>query len=67
MKIISLLNLPEECVSHNPEIKRKVMLRNGEIPNLTSFFQAYIKSGQIIGAHVHKDMYEIFLVEAPRK
>ena len=64
MKIVSLSNLPEEGVSHNPEIKKKVMLRNDEIPNLTSFSQARFTPGQAAGAHAHKNMYEIFLVEA---
>ena len=64
MKIISLLDLPDERVSHNPEIKKKVMLRDGEIPNLTSFSQARLTSGQAVGSHAHKNMYEIFLVEA---
>ena len=39
------------------------MLRDGEIPNLTSFSQARFKPGQIAGAHAHENMYEIFLVE----
>ncbi len=64
MKTVSLSNLPEEGVSHNPEIKKKVMLRGGEISNLTSFSQAYIKPDQVVCAHAHNDMYEIFLVEA---
>ena len=64
MKFISLSNLSEEGVSHNPEIKKKVMLRNGEVPNLTSFSQASFTPGQVAGAHTHEDMYEIFFVEA---
>ncbi len=63
MKIVSLSELPEEGVSHNPEIKKKVMLKSGEVPNLTNFSQARFQSGQSAGIHVHKDMYEIFFIE----
>jgi len=64
MKFVSLSSLLEESVSHNPEIKKKVMLRDGEIPSLTSFSQARFKPGQVAGVHAHENMYEIFLVEA---
>ncbi|MGB3638452.1 MAG: cupin domain-containing protein, partial [Rivularia sp. (in: cyanobacteria)] len=32
MKFTSLNDLSEEAVSHNPEIKKKVMLRFGDLP-----------------------------------
>lgn len=63
MKIISLSNLPEEGVSHNPEITKKVMLRAGEIPYLNIFSQACLGPGQVAGAHAHREMYEVFFVE----
>lgn len=66
MKIISLSELPEEGVSHNPDIKKKVMLRKGEVPVLTNFSQARFKPGQTAGAHSHKAMYEIFFIEEGR-
>ncbi|MEO0935016.1 MAG: cupin domain-containing protein, partial [Cyanobacteria bacterium J06641_2] len=39
MKFTSLDNLPQEAVSHNAEIKKKVMLRFGDLPHLTNFSQ----------------------------
>lgn len=63
MKIVSLSHLPEESVSHNPKIKKKVLLKKDEIPNLTGFSQARITPGQVVGAHTHDDMYEIFFFE----
>ncbi|MBD2596329.1 cupin domain-containing protein [Nostoc spongiaeforme FACHB-130] len=60
----SLNNLPEESVSHNPEIKKKVMLRFGDLPHLTNFSQASFAPGQTAAAHVHQDMCEVFFVEA---
>jgi quercetin dioxygenase-like cupin family protein len=60
----SLKNLPEESVSHNPEIKKKVMLRFGDLPHLTNFSQARFAPGQTAPAHAHQDMCEVFFVEA---
>jgi mannose-6-phosphate isomerase-like protein (cupin superfamily) len=60
----SLNELPEEPVSHNPEIKKKVMLRFGDLPQLTNFSQARFAPGQSAPAHAHQDMSEVFFVEA---
>ncbi|MCF6157315.1 MAG: cupin domain-containing protein [wastewater metagenome] len=63
MKIISLSDITEEGISHNPEIKKKVMIRRGEIPYITNFSQANFKPGQTSGQHIHENLYEVFLVE----
>ncbi|BAY11814.1 cupin domain-containing protein [Calothrix sp. NIES-2098] len=60
----SLNDLPEESVSHNPEIKKKVMLRFGDLPHLTNFSQARFAPGQSAPAHAHQDMSEVFFVES---
>ncbi|MBI2022789.1 cupin domain-containing protein [Candidatus Daviesbacteria bacterium] len=62
MKLISLKNLPNEPVSHNPQILKKVILKKGLIPKLTNFSQATFKPGQIAPSHAHLDMYEVFFV-----
>ncbi|NJO77873.1 MAG: cupin domain-containing protein [Cyanobacteria bacterium RM1_2_2] len=64
MKITALNALPEESVSHNPAIKKKVMLRLGDLPHLTNFSQARFAPGQVAAAHAHSDMCEVFFVEA---
>jgi quercetin dioxygenase-like cupin family protein len=64
MKLAALNALPEETVSHNPAIKKKVMLRLGDLPHLTNFSQARFAPGQIAAAHAHADMCEVFFVEA---
>ena len=64
MHITSLQTLPNECVSHNPEISKQVMLRAGMLPNLTNFSQARFQPGQVASAHTHSDMYEVFFVES---
>lgn len=64
MKLTSLNNLTEESVSHNPAIKKKVMLRKGDLPHLTNFSQARFAPGQVAAAHAHLNMCEVFFVEA---
>ena len=64
MKIISLQALPDESISHNPEIKKRVILRKGDVPYLTNFSQARFAAGQSAPAHSHENMYEFFLVES---
>jgi quercetin dioxygenase-like cupin family protein len=63
MKYVSLAELPQEQVSHNPEISKKVMLRSGDLPHLTNFSQARFAPGQVASAHAHQDMCEVFFVE----
>lgn len=64
MKLTALNALPEETVSHNPAIKKKVMLRLGDLPHLTNFSQAWFAPGQMAAAHAHADMCEVFFVES---
>ncbi len=64
MKITNLQDLPLKSVSHNPEIKKKVMLSMGDLPHLTNFSQASFAPGQISAAHFHQDMCEVFFVTA---
>lgn len=64
MKVTSLSTLPEQDVSHNPAIKKKVMLHMGELPHLTNFSQARFAPGQVASAHSHSDMCEVFFVES---
>jgi quercetin dioxygenase-like cupin family protein len=64
MKLSSLTQLSEEHVSHNPAIKKKVMLRLGDLPHLTNFSQAQFAPGQVAAAHSHDNMCEVFFVEA---
>ncbi len=66
MKQTALNQLPEESVSHNPAIKKKVMLRLGDLPHLTNFSQARFGPGQIAAGHAHTDMCEVFFVESGR-
>lgn len=62
MNIVLLADLPEEGVSHNPAIKKRVMLRRSQLPHLTNFSQSSIAPRQSVGAHAHTGMFEVFFV-----
>ena len=64
MKITQIDSLPDEIVRHNAAISKKVLLRSGEIPQLTQFSQARFPAGQIAKTHSHPDLYEVFFVES---
>jgi quercetin dioxygenase-like cupin family protein len=61
MKHGKLDQLPEQPVSHDPDIKKRVMFTQGEIPSVTQYSQASFLPGQIAPTHSHEDMYEVFL------
>ena len=64
MKITRLDALPDEPVSHNPAIVKRVFLRDAEVPHVTQFARSRFAPGQIAGAHAHADMAEVFFVES---
>jgi len=64
MKHVRLDQTPEAPVSHNPDIKKRVLLRPGDLPGLTNFSQARFRPQQVAAGHSHPDMVEVFWVEA---
>lgn len=64
MKLTNLSQLPPQQVSHNPEIKKKVMLAFGDLPHLTNFSQAVFAPQKIASKHCHQDMNEVFFVQS---
>lgn len=63
MKLIKRSLIPETGVSHDPRIRKKVIINKGRIPKLTNFSQSTIKPGQYCPSHQHPDMWEVYLVE----
>ncbi|MGD1901708.1 MAG: cupin domain-containing protein [Geitlerinemataceae cyanobacterium] len=63
MKHTDLNQIAETGVSHNPSIRKRVMLRNDDLTNLTNFAQARFAPGDVAAAHSHADMSEVFFVE----
>ena len=61
-----LNELTIEAVSHNPEIKKKVFVRKGEMGNITQIALIAFQPGQIADSHEHLDMFEIFIVQKGR-
>ena len=64
MKYTALDRIPDEGVSHNPEIRKQVMLRGGDLPHLTNFSRSRFAPGQAAIPHSHADMVEVFFVES---
>lgn len=64
MKLTSLDTTPETPVSHNPLIKKRVLVANGEIPHITNFSRAVFPPGEVAPLHNHSDMTEVFYIEA---
>lgn len=63
MKRVTLADVPEEGVSHDPEIRKRVLLRRGDVSRLTNFSRATFLPGQAACAHSHTNMSEVFFVE----
>ena len=64
MIIRDLETTPEEPVSHDPAIMKRVLLRKGEVANVMQVAEATFLPGQIVRAHAHVDMSELFLCRA---
>jgi quercetin dioxygenase-like cupin family protein len=64
MKKVSLADVPEEGVSHDPQIRKRVLLRRGDVPHLTNFTRSRLAPGQHARAHAHAGMHEVFYVES---
>lgn len=51
-------------VSHNEDIKKKVFVGRGEVPQLMMFGSAIFKPGQFVANHKHDSMYEVFYIQS---
>ena len=64
MKLTHTHSLPEIGVSHNTDIKKKVFISKGVIPNLMMFGTTTFKPGQAVATHQHKTMTEVFYIQS---
>ena len=64
MKLVNLDDLEVEEVSHNPHIKKRVMLLTGDLGAVTIFAQAVFPPGETADEHSHRDMGEVFFIES---
>ena len=64
MKLTKFSEIPEQGVSHNDAIRKRVMVEDGEIPEITHYARATFPPGEKAGSHKHLDMTEVFTVES---
>jgi len=64
MKIVHTNTIEEVGISHNEDIKKKVFIDKGYIPQLMNFSFATFKPGQFVETHLHKTMYEVFYIQS---
>lgn len=64
MKLLHTNQLPDIGTSHNEEIKKKVFIKKGEIPQLMMFGSATFTPGQEVESHKHDTMYEVFYIQS---
>lgn len=64
MKLVHTNQVPEVGVSHNEDIKKKVFLEKGFIPQLMTFGSATFKPGQSVETHKHDTMFEVFYIQS---
>jgi quercetin dioxygenase-like cupin family protein len=59
--LVSLL--ADEPVSHNARIRKRVIVRRGEVPHLAQIARATFPPAETAPAHTHLDMWELFICE----
>ena len=62
MKLRSINSASEEPVSHNPAAKKRVWFRKGELPPFTQIARVIVPPGEVLTAHAHADMHELFII-----
>jgi quercetin dioxygenase-like cupin family protein len=60
MKRYSLNETPESPVSHNPEIKKRVLFHKGTVPGLVHLSQVILPKGSDAIEHSHEHVFEVF-------
>lgn len=66
MKEADLNEIPFQGVSHNPEIKKRVLVPYGSLPPIAQVSEADFGPNQVADSHKHDDMYEMFWVTKGR-
>jgi len=64
MKLVHTNQIPEVGVSHNEDIKKKVFIEKGYVPQLMTFGSAIFKPGQSVSTHKHDTMFEVFYIQS---
>jgi mannose-6-phosphate isomerase-like protein (cupin superfamily) len=59
MKIFSLDETPYEPVSHDPHLKKKVLVKN-ILPTISTISHIILQPGNIVSEHIHYEFFEVF-------
>jgi len=62
MHLRSINGAPEESVSHNPATKKQVCFRKAGLPPFNQVARVVVPPGEILAAHAHANMPELFIV-----
>lgn len=62
MHLRSINGAPEQPVSHNPAAKKQVWFRKGDLPPFTQIARVVVPPGEVLTAHAHADMHELFII-----
>ncbi|KAG0006674.1 hypothetical protein BGZ65_005330, partial [Modicella reniformis] len=60
MKHTTLDSLPVAYVSHDSNVEKRVLLKNGDVPHVSQLAIATLKPSEMATKHRHKDMTETF-------
>lgn len=66
MHYVNLADVSEGATSHDGPIRKRVMLKRGDIPGVMQFARAVFPAGAAVEAHSHADMTEVFLCDGGR-
>ncbi|ATX82310.1 Cupin domain-containing protein [Mariprofundus ferrinatatus] len=62
MKVVETYSVATEGVSHDPDILKRVLLHESELPGSVRFSHATFTPGQKVAAHCHEDICEVFYI-----
>lgn len=66
MRVVDVESVPDEGLSHDPRILKRVLTPPGGISGLTQFARSVIPPGCATTTHAHADMTEVFYVLSGR-
>lgn len=60
MKFTSIKDAPLVPVSHDPQLKKRVLVGAGSMPHIRAISYIEMKPGDTAVSHRHEDAYEVF-------
>lgn len=62
MKVVNLEAVTAQAVAHDPQIMKRVLLHESEMPGSVRLSQAILTPGQQVSAHHHEHICEVFYI-----